>query len=212
MRGACRCRMRAACIARPRPASRASRCHRLTPVDPRRRASPDGDGDVYFGGHGVDHLATRPSSSHGPRLVQYNCFFGSPPPFPAFLAPCRLCPCRLATFERWEVSFGQHKEHAVHVQNILMEEDQRTQMRRHKAWIGKHCALFRARLCACASHVDMCGQTTYFDLLKRMPRDPSQDHHFGSPDFDLLLSVVSTEAALAAQGVGGGGLQCTPKH
>jgi hypothetical protein len=39
-----------------------------------------------------------------------------------------------------------------------------------------------------------------------MPRDPAQQLEFGSPDFDLVLSVVSAEAALAAaQGVGGEG-------
>jgi hypothetical protein len=45
---------------------------------------------------------------------------------------------------------------------------------------------------------------TFYDLLKRLPRDPAQQLEFGDPDFDLMMSVVSTEAALAcAQGVGG---------
>ena len=47
-----------------------------------------------------------------------------------------------------------------------------------------------------------CRQTTFYDLLKRMPRDPQQQVDFGSPDFDLVLSVVSTEAALAKRAWG----------
>ena len=46
----------------------------------------------------------------------------------------------------WEVSFGQYKEHAVQVQNILKEEDHRTHQPLHKASIGEHDALFGAHL------------------------------------------------------------------
>ena len=44
-----------------------------------------------------------------------------------------------------------------------------------------------------------CRQVVYFDLIKRLPRDQKNQLDFHSQDFDLMLSVISTEARTGAR-------------
>ena len=44
-----------------------------------------------------------------------------------------------------------------------------------------------------------CRQVVYFDLIKRLPRDPKNQLDFHSQDFDLMLSVISTQARTGAR-------------
>ena len=55
----------------------------------------------------------------------------------------------------WEVSFGQYKEHAVHVQNILKEEHPGTHELRHKASIGE--AVWCPHTIACLLGIFICA-------------------------------------------------------
>jgi hypothetical protein len=48
----------------------------------------------------------------------------------------------------------------------------------------------------------------YFDMIKRMGKDPGHQAELAAPDLDMMLSVVSNEAAPPSVGLANWRAQC----